>query len=754
MSIIYDDEKRIFKLDTCSTTYMIGVTEEGYAAHIYYGRKVGTPCGEYLLRLQETPQPLRLPREKLTFLNSLPFEYPTAGVGDYREAAIAIRNAQGQCGTELFYDSFSIEKGKPGLPGLPASFAGEDDGIRQEDGSLTDMVETLSLVLKDPVLGLRVTLQYSVFPREDVITRSALISNEGEQNLTLLRALSASIDMDDRSFDAVTLHGNWARERHIQRRPLNYGKTEIGSARGETSHQAAPFMALVTPETTQETGEIYACQLVYSGNHEEVAEKNQFGSVRLICGIHPENFAWRLGPGEKFQTPEAALTYSAEGLGKMTRSYHDFIRGHIIRSPWKEKLRPVLINNWEATYFDFDQDKIYQIAKDAHACGIEMMVMDDGWFGKRDSDNCALGDWYVNEDKLKGGLKPLVEKIRALGMKFGIWFEPEMISPDSDLCREHPDWMLRIRDREPTLSRNQLVLDLSRKEVRDEIYSRVYTVLKSAPIDYVKWDMNRTLTDIGSAAVPAEGQGELMHRYVLGLYEMQERLLTDFPDLLLENCSGGGGRFDAGQMYYSPQIWCSDDTDAIERLRIQEGTALIYPLSTMGAHVTKCPNDQVGRTTPFDTRANVALAGTFGYELNIDGIPAEDREKIPEQINRYHRYHGLIADGDYYRIHSWDEQEPWDCWMNVAKDGSEALVTYVQVLGRPSTGSRAAHLRGLLPDAEYSITEECGTGHVSNGYGYFAPQTEGRGDELMNLGMLMPPLADFQSRLYHLVRQQ
>ncbi len=753
MAILYDSGKRIFKLDTCHTTYMIGVTEEGYVAHIYYGRKVAHTGGMYLLRLHEYPQPLRLPREKGTFLNALPFEYPTAGVGDYREAALDLANEQNQHGTELFYDSYSIEKGKPQLTGLPSAFPGKDDGVRREDGMLTDMVETLSLFLVDPVLGVKVTLLYSVFPKEDVITRSALIRNDGSQKLVLTRALSASIDMDDRGFEAVTLAGNWARERRIQQRPLNFGKTQIGSTRGETSHQAAPFMALVTPGTTQDSGEVYAMQLIYSGNHTEVAEKSQFSSVRLITGIHPENFAWRLGPGECFQTPEAALTYSAEGLGQMTRSYHDFIRGHIIRSPWKDKPRPVLINNWEATYFDFDQDKIYEIAKDAHAAGVEMMVMDDGWFGARNDDNCALGDWFVNETKLKGGLAPLVERIRGLGMKFGIWFEPEMISPDSDLCRAHPDWMLHIKDRNPTLARNQCVLDLSRKEVREEIYSRVYRILKSAPIDYVKWDMNRTLSDVGGMSLPPEGQGELMHRYVLGLYEMQERLITDFPDLLLENCSGGGGRFDAGMMYYSPQIWCSDDTDAIERLRIQEGTSLIYPMSTMGAHVSKCPNEQVGRVTPFDTRANVALAGTFGYELNIAALPAEDREKIPEQIARYHRYHGLVADGDYYRIHSWDEKEPWDCWMNVSKDKSEALVTYVQVLGRPSTNSRLAFLRGLDPNAAYTITEECGAAHVENGYGSFVPQTEGCGDELMRMGMLMPPLGDFQSRLYHLVRQ-
>ncbi len=489
---------------------------------------------------------------------------------------------------------------------------------------------------------------------------------------------------------------------------------------------------------------------MYSGNHLEMAEKSQNNMIRASLGINPNFFSWKLGSGETFYTPEAVLTYSDSGLTAMTHSYHDFIRGHIIRSPWREKLRPILINNWEATYFNFDADKIVSIAKDAKDCGIEMMVMDDGWFGKRDSDNCALGDWFVNEEKI-GKLSDLVNRVKALGMKFGIWFEPEMISPDSDLYRAHPDWALQISGRTPTLARNQLVLDLSRKEIRDEIYSRIANVLKSAPIDYVKWDMNRNLSDIGSAAADAEGQGELFHRYVLGVYEMQERLITDFPDLLLENCSGGGGRFDAGMLYYSPQIWCSDDTDAIERLRIQEGTGLVYPLSTMGAHVSKCPNEQVGRNTPFETRANVALAGTFGYELNIANLPEKDRALIPEQVRRYHEFHMLIADGDYYRLHSWNDEEPYDCWMNTEKDGSCALITYVQVLGRPSTCSRKVYLRGLVPDAEYEI-QEVNPSRVDMGYGRFTAQKRGYGDELMNAGFLVPSLGDYESRLYSVKR--
>ena len=481
--------------------------------------------------------------------------------------------------------------------------------------------------------------------------------------------------------------------------------SSLASLRGVSSPQEHPFMALVSPCTDQKHGDVYAMDFVYSGNFLAEAHKEHMGNVRMAMGIHPEGFSWKLEAGDMFTAPEVVMTFSSEGLGKMTRNYHDFFRKHLIRSPYKDLDRPILINNWEATYFDFDADKLLGIAKDAADCGIEMFVMDDGWFGKRNDDNCALGDWVVNEEKLSGGLKKLVDGVKAMGMKFGIWFEPEMISEDSDLYRAHPDYAIQIPGRRPTLARNQLVLDFSRKEVRDTVYEMVYKVLKSADIDYVKWDMNRYLSDVGSVSLDAEHAGELYHRYVLGLYELQQRLLTEFPDLLLENCSGGGARFDPGMLYYSPQIWTSDDTDAIERLRIQEGTELVYPLSTMGAHVSKCPNEQVGRNTPFDTRANVALAGTFGYELNIAELPEEDRKKIPGQVALYHRFHSLIANGDYYRIHSWNDEEPWDCWENVEKNASRALLTYVQVLGRPYALSRNVKLEGLDAEAEYTVSQ-------------------------------------------------
>ena len=570
-----------------------------------------------------------------------------------------------------------------------------------------------------------------------MITRSVKLINKGDQKLKIEKIYSACLDMDNENFEMLTLHGSWARERHIQQGQLRYGKQMVSSTKGESSHQEHPFVALVTPGTTQQQGKVYGMHFVYSGNFIGQAELNQFDSVRTVMGINKEEFGWILKAGEEFQAPEAVLVYSKEGIGGMSRVFHDLYRQHLIRGEYRDKKRPILINNWEATYFDFNTDKLLAIAKEAAKDGIEMLVMDDGWFGNRCDDNRALGDWFVNEEKLKGGLKYLVDEVNKAGLKFGIWFEPEMISPDSDLYRAHPDWAIAIPGRTPGLARNQYVLDMSRKEIQDYIFERLSANLHSANIEYVKWDMNRPLCDMGSAALSADCQGELFHRYVLGMYSLQERLVTEFPHLLLENCSGGGARFDAGMLYYSPQIWCSDDTDAIERLTIQEGTALIYPLSAMGAHVSDCPNHTVGRTTPFETRGYVALAGTFGYELDITRIPEEDRKMIPDQVKMYHKYNDLVRTGDYYRIASFRENRMYDCYMVVAKDKSEALMTYIQVMGRPNSHSRRILLKGLAPEKIYRIEGEDRT--------Y-------TGRTLMQAGILAENLwGDYKGRLYHII---
>ncbi len=726
MAAVFLEEEKIFKLDTRNTTYVIAVVDdEQFLGHVYYGKKLKEVHLDGLLRIHENPfVPSRNNRDRVSFLDSFPMEYPAHGLGDYRESCINIRTEKGNVGLALSYVSHKITEGKDGLEGLPASFgkAGE--------------CETLKILCEDKVTGLQVILQYGIFDEADVITRSVKVVNTGKEDLYLTKVYSACLDMDNKDFEAISLHGSWARERQIETVPVSHGKYSVESIRGESSHQDHPFLALKTKNVDQENGEVYAMHFVYSGNFKAQVQSDQFDQVRMTMGIHPEDFTWKLKEGESFQAPETVLVYSAQGLGQMTRIFHDFYRNHLIRSEYKNQKRPILINNWEATYFDFDTDKLIAIAKQASALGIEMLVMDDGWFGNRCDDNRALGDWFVNEEKLKGGLKYLVDEVNKLGMKFGIWFEPEMISPDSDLYRAHPDYAIAIPGREPSLCRNQYVLDLTRKEVRDYAYECVAKILRSANIEYVKWDMNRQLSDIGSLELPADQMGELYHRYVLAVYEMQERMMTEFPHLLLENCSGGGARFDPGMLYYSPQIWCSDDTDAIERLKIQEGTALIYPLSTMGAHVSDCPNHTVGRVTPFETRGYVALAGTFGYELDVTKIPESDREQIPAQVAMYHKYNDLVREGDYYRIASYAENHYFDCYGVVSKDKKEALYTYVQVLNRPNYHSRRIYLKGLAAEKYYAIEGEDGTWS---------------GEQLMNAGLLVQnPFGDFKGKLIHL----
>lgn len=727
MIIKFDEQNRAFQLDTENTSYLIGIADqEGFIGHIYYGKKISDSNVAYLMRTEENPLvPSKNNRDRSSFFDTFPMEFPGCNTGDYRESAIEVKDVNGHNAVELVYRGHRILNGKPGLPGLPATFGAENECM------------TLELEAEDKVLGMEAVLRYSIFRGLDVVARSVEIKNVSKDSFFLTRLMSASVDMDQEDYRLLTLHGSWARERHMDFRSIGYGKQSVGSTKGESSHQEHPFMALVSEKATQESGNVYGFHFVYSGNFFAQVEKNQFDNLRVQMGIHPKNFCFEVRAGESFVAPEVILTYSADGLGGMSRTLHDLYRQHLIRSPYKEKKRPILINNWEATYFNFNTEKLIAIAKEAKKAGIEMLVMDDGWFGHRNDDNTSLGDWTVNEEKLPGGLKVLVDEVNKIGLKFGIWFEPEMISPDSELYREHPDWAIAIEGRVPCRSRNQFVLDLTRPEVLDYVYNAVAAVLHSANIEYVKWDMNRQLTDLGSLYLGRENQGELSHRYVLAVYELQERLTREFPNLLLENCSGGGARFDPGMLFYSPQIWCSDDTDAIERLEIQEGTALIYPLSTMGAHVSDCPNHTVGRTTPFSTRGNVALAGTFGYELDITKISEEDRKQIPEQVAMYHKYNDLVRNGDYYRLASYRENHYYDCYEVVAKDKSEALITFVQVLNCANHHSRCIRLSGLDPKRQYRDEE---TGEI-----YF-------GDTLMNAGILVQGMwGDFQSKLIHLM---
>jgi len=728
MGITYFEKERIFKLDTKNTSYVIGIVDkEGFVGHAYYGKKLGDDALSYLMRIYEsfgTPETNN--RDRLSFYDSFPMEYPTHGIGDFRESALRVEDSEGHFANKLTYRSHEIFKGKKKLNGLPATWC-------EKDGDC----ETLELTLEDKEAKLAVVLSYSVFNDVDAVLRHARIINESENTVYVTKAMSASFDIDNNEFDKIILYGSWARERHIDRTPVNYGIQMSRSNRGEGGHQEHAFTALLEKNADQNKGEVYGMDLIYSGNFRTLQERNQFDNIRMMTGINPEDFRWELKRGADFQTPEAVLVYSNEGIGGMSRTFHDLYRNHLIRGYYRDKKRPILINNWEATYFDFDTEKLLAIARQAAPLGIEMLVMDDGWFGNRFDDNRALGDWEVNEEKLQGGIKYLVDEVNKLGLKFGIWFEPEMISPESKLYKEHPDWAFTVPGRNPGLARNQLVLDISREDVADHIFEKVAKVLRSANIEYVKWDMNRPLADIASSALPKERQGEIFHRYVLGVYRMQERLITEFPKLLLENCSGGGARFDAGMLYYSPQIWCSDDTDAVERLEIQEGTALIYPLSAMGAHVSDCPNHTVGRTTPFSTRGAVALAGTFGYELDITKISEEDRNQIPEQTAMYHKYNDLVRTGDYYRMASYHENHYFDAYMVVSKDKKEALATYVMVRRRPNPRSRNLKFLGLDPEKTYRIEGQDRT--------YL-------GSTLMNAGIFIEELwGDNQAMLIHIV---
>lgn len=735
INIFYNEKDKAFKLRANNTDYMMKVCEEGYLAHVYYGNKVPDEDLTYLLRLDESPfTPATNDRDRASFMDTLPFEYPCFGVGDYRESAFKIMDANGMSTCDLRYVSHKMYEGKPKLEGLPATFATEESGC-----------STLEITMYDKYADIEVVLIYTAFDKLDVITRSAVITNKSEKPFKITRAISACVDFDTDKMDMITLNGSWARERAVERCRLHHGKQLVDSCKGESSHQNNPFVALCDNNADEDKGEVFGFNFVYSGNFYAQAEVTQHKKTRFIMGINPLDFEWLLEKGESFTCPEVVMVHSDEGIGKMSRTFHDLYRNNLIRGEYKDKRRPILINNWEATYFNFDTDKLIDIAKEASKLGIEMLVMDDGWFGHRDSDNSSLGDWFVYEKKLKGGLKYLVDEVNKLGMKFGIWFEPEMISPDSELYKAHPDWAIQIKGRPLTLCREQYVLDYSRKEVRDHVYGMMKKILDSANIEYIKWDMNRQLTEVGSATLPAERQRELWHRYVLGVYDLMDRLTTDYPHILLENCSGGGARFDPGMLYYSPQIWCSDDTDAIERLKIQHGTSMCYPCSAMGAHVSDCPNHTVGRNTPFKTRGHVAMVGTFGYELDVTRIPQEDRDAIPAQIEEFNKFNKLVRTGDHYRIGNMFEDNTWDAWEFVAKDKSEALFEFVQVLARPNERSRRIKLKGLEPEAYYYEESE--------------PDKKISGAALMNAGINIAKMwngdglyGDFCSKILHFIK--
>ena len=691
MGIIYCEKDRTFTLQTKNTTYQMQVDRYGFLLHLYYGKKTDG-CMDYLLTYYDrgfSGNPYDAGEDRTYSMDTLPQEFPCYGNGDFRSTAFAVENADGSMSCDLRYKSHKIFDGKYNLEGLPAVYASEEEA------------QTLEILMEDPVTGVKVVLLYGVLPAQDIITRSVCVKNESSGKIYLNKIESASLDFLYGDYELLTFYGRHAMERNVQRVPVVHGTQKIGSVRGTSSHQYNPMMILAEKETTEDKGNCYAMSFVYSGCFQGEVLKDQLNQTRMMLGLQEEAFRYPLEAGEMFQAPEVILSYSSEGMNRLSQNLHHCIRQHICRGKYKEEIRPILINSWEAAYFDFTGDTIYELAKAAKEVDIDMLVMDDGWFGKRDDDNSGLGDWFVNEKKLGGTLGNLIKRINDLGVKFGIWIEPEMVSEDSDLYRKHPDWALTVPGRNPVRSRNQLVLDFSRKEVVDEIYDQICKVLDQGNIEYVKWDMNRSLMDVYSSVT--RDQGRVLHDYVLGLYDFLERLVQRYPNLLIEGCSGGGGRFDAGMMYYTPQIWCSDNTDAIDRLRIQYGTSFGYPVSVVGSHVSAVPNHQTGRKTPLHTRGVVAMSGTFGYELNLMKLSEEEKQEIREQIAEYKSYASIIQNGLYYRLSDPTTGEicAWEFVHTDEKEQSKVLLNIVMQVIHGNMTVNYVKLQGLEETAVY-----------------------------------------------------
>ncbi|WP_062047629.1 alpha-galactosidase [Bacillus sp. JCM 19034] len=724
MAITFENETKTFHIQSDHTSYILQVYN-GYLAHLYWGKRVNSYNHGTALRFKDrsfSPNPDK--NEPFFSLDTMPQEYPAFGNTDFHVPAYQMQLDNGTTVTNFKYESHEMMKGKKPLDGLPATYVECDEEA-----------ETLEITLIDEITNVRVILSYSVYLKYDVITRSAVFINDGTKEIKLLKVGSANVDFRESEFELITLPGAWSRERYMERQKLRSGIQMVESRRGASSHQFNPFIALVRPDTTETAGEVYGFSLVYSGNFQASVEVDQFYYSRVTIGINPFDFTWLLKENEQFQTPEVVMVYSDQGLGGMSHTFHKLYRERLCRGTYRDRERPILINNWEATYFQFNENKIVDIAKNGKELGMELFVLDDGWFGKRNSDNGSLGDWFVDREKLPNGIESLAEEIVSNDMQFGLWFEPEMISVNSDLYREHPDWCIHVPDRGRSEGRNQLILDCSRKEVRDEIVKRLSDVLKSANISYVKWDMNRHMTEVGSTKLPAERQRETAHRYILGVYDVMERITTAFPDILFESCSGGGGRFDPGILYYMPQTWTSDNTDAISRLKIQYGTSLVYPISSIGAHVSDVPNHQVNRITSLDIRGHVAMSGNFGYELDVTKLSELERAQVTKQIKWYKQVRPIIQFGDFYRLKN-PFIQPHASWMFVSENRTKAVVAYFSTLAEANAPFEKVKLRGLDPDIQYHIKE------LDQVY---------LGQELMYAGINIPELhGDFRSVMWTL----
>lgn len=694
MDITFDKENKVFYLATHSTSYIMQIFKDKYLAHLYWGRRLNKICPENVLvpkNLCGAGNPDHM--DKTYTLDHLPQEYATFGASDYRKSALEITYGDGSTMTELYYESHRIYKGKPEINGLPAVYV-------EDESEAT----TLEIVLREQRKLLEVTLIYTVMEAYDVITRSVRVKNNSAESVILEKVYSALVDFNHDEFDMITLNGAWGRERYPERVKVRRGEQSVGSVRGASSHQANPFIALVSPQTTEEAGDAYGFNFVYSGNFSAGAQVDQNSFTRAFMGLNENMFSWELKSGEVFETPEVVMVYSAKGLGGMSRIYHKVYRERLCRGQYRDSIRPVLVNNWEGTYFDFTHEKIVDIAKKAKELGIELLVLDDGWFGKRKDDTTSLGDWFADKDKLPQGIEGLAKEVHALGLKFGLWFEPEMVSKVSELYKAHPDWCIHEPGREPIESRNQLILDYSRSDVREYIVNIVSGILESADIDYVKWDMNRHMTEFFSVSLDAKHQKELCHRYMLGLYEVLEQITQKHPKVLFESCSSGGGRFEPGMLYYMPQTWTSDDTDGVERLFIQHGTSYVYPFCTMGAHVSAIPNHQVHREVPLKMRGDVAMPGNFGYELDLTKFTAEESLMVKEQILRYKELRTWLPKAQLYRLESPFEGNT-AVWEFVGEDENRIYLSYFRILERANSKEERVFLSGLAEDALYRCVE-------------------------------------------------
>lgn len=736
MGIICNAEKGQFHLFNESISYIMGVMPNGQLGQMYFGKKIHhrNDFG-YLAEMTRRSMTSCVFEDDLTFsLEQMKQEFPSYGTTDYRMPAVDIKQQNGSRITDFKVASYEVFKGKPVLPGLPATYTENENEA-----------DTLCVVLEDGVLGLQARLSYTIFNGESAVARSVCLVNNGRLDLEIQTAMSMCLDLPDSDYEMLQLSGAWARERHMIYRKLVPGIQSVASLRGHSSPHHNPFLALKRFGADEDQGEVIGCSLIYSGNFLAQAEVDTFGTSRITMGIHPYQFSWNLPPGESFQTPEAVIVYSDHGLNAMSQTFHRLYRERLARGIWRDKARPIVINNWEATRFTFMEEDIIKIAKTAADSGIEMFVLDDGWFGERDDESSGLGDWSVCRRKLPEGISGLADRIKEMGMEFGLWFEPEMVNKDSELFRNHPDWILQVPGRKNSHGRFQQVLDFSRPEVEDAIFEQMKEVLSCRKVSYIKWDMNRSITECYSGAYPPKRQGEIFHRYILGVYHLYERLLETFPEILFESCASGGGRFDPGMLYYAPQCWTSDNTDAVERLKIQYGTSLCYPVSSMGAHVSAVPNQQMNRITPLKTRADVAYFGTFGYELDLNQLCEEEMGQIRKQVQFMKEHRRLIQFGTFYRL-----QSPFEdnvaAWMVVSEDKKEALIGRYRILSRVNGPYERLRLKGLSSDVKYTVNGS--TSHF--------------GDELMNLGLIVTDgtagrggtaeqlCGDFMSALYYL----